>query len=235
MIEFDRYDRFAICAGARRMAIRRFSTHSDFHSSQGTHGSFSKRDISLSSSLSSRPTVVVCTSIIARPLCERGKSNILPTRVLRRSICIGALVCIVHVEILHVRDRANVTLREKMFRLKIARVETSWMRTNAICSAQRILFLTGIFYLRLLRLRLAREAFTVSSRYYYRDRWITENILCCARILLSSLDWIVWRIFNTGKASFLYIFYFVFIVEKGSWSKLGVVCDTMISNFLSFW
>ena len=35
MIEFDRYDRSAICAGARSAVIRRFSTHSDFSVSTG--------------------------------------------------------------------------------------------------------------------------------------------------------------------------------------------------------
>lgn len=93
VIEFDRYDRFAICAGARQTVIRRFSTHSDFRSGRGS-SAFFRHDARQSSSFSRR-----VPSVTKRALRARGWSNILLAKALHRPICTSALVCIASREI----------------------------------------------------------------------------------------------------------------------------------------
>lgn len=59
------YDRFAICARARRTGIQRFSAHSDSRFESRQDRAFSTRDILFVILLDTG----VCTGIIARPLC----------------------------------------------------------------------------------------------------------------------------------------------------------------------
>lgn len=109
VIEFDRYDRFAICAGARQTVIRRFSTHSDFRSGWES-SAFFRHDARQSSSFSRRA--------LRSELSARGWSNILLAKALHRPICTSALVCIALREISARKKRGgphkNCTARNVM-------------------------------------------------------------------------------------------------------------------------
>lgn len=128
VIEFERYDRFAICAGARWTVIRRFSTRSDFRSGWESSALPTRRalwgvpGVRRGGGCHRRSPAAVTG---ARPLCG---SNILLARALSASQ--NSALC-VHREI---PRETCASVYEKLPAGKIERCEVPGMEINANCA-----------------------------------------------------------------------------------------------------
>lgn len=162
-MEFDRFCNMCRCS----VTIPRFSTHSDFRSSRESSAFSTGRFAvivapSLLPSLAPSSTLsainCVYTNIIAPPLCA-GKSNILPARALRRSICMGYA----SLHRAHWNTPAEIE-GQKCSAWKFAASK------GFICSIARS-FLVCVFFLFTVLLRSEWQVFAI-----FFGRWVTKDI-----------------------------------------------------------